>query len=130
MPVGEPKTSAVECRTGVKGAATEYRAAGSETAAMERRAAASEAAAMKGRAAAMHSTPAMEPAASTVETTSSTMASASSTVAAASATTDLNYHSPGGRFGDRCCARPNQRHRLGMLAWRGRQRQHRRRRKA
>src|SRR5436190_24074107 len=52
MPVGEPKTSAVERRTGVKDAATKYRTAGSETTAMKRRAAASEAAAMKRRAAA------------------------------------------------------------------------------
>ena len=51
MPMGEPKASAVECRTGVKGAATEYWAAGSETAPMERRAAAPEAATMETTAA-------------------------------------------------------------------------------
>ena len=132
MPVGEPKTSAVECRTGVKGAATEYRTARSETAAMERRAAASEAAAMKGRAAAMHSSTAMEPAAATMESAAATtVAPATSTMASASATTDFGCHPPGGGFSDRCCARPNQRHRLGMLAWcGGGQRQHRRRCKA
>jgi hypothetical protein len=135
MPVGEPKTSAVECRTGVKGAATEYRTARSETAAMERRAAASEAAAMKGRAAAMHSSTAVEPAAATMESAAApTVASATATMATAtatSATTDFGCHPPGGGFSDRCCARPNQRHRLGMLAWcGGGQRQHRRRCKA
>ena len=134
MPMGEPKASAVECRTGVKGAPAEYRTAGSEAAAMERRAAASETAAMKGRAAAVHSTAAMEPAsATTVETTTSAVASAttSPTVASAtSATTDFGRHPPGRGFGDRCRARTNQRHRVGMLAWCGRQRQHRRRCKA
>src|SRR3954447_4635748 len=149
MPMGKPKTSAVECRTGVKSAATEYGTAGSETTAMEcraatsetatveRRAAASETAPMECSAATMHSAAAMEPASSTMESaaaastvetpsaavTSATVASATSTTA----TTDFSRHPPGGGFGDRCCARTNQGHGLGALAWCGRQRQHRRR---
>jgi hypothetical protein len=151
MPVGKPKTRVVECRTGVKAAAMEYgtansettamerRAATSETAAMERRAAASETAAMECSAATMHSSAAaMEPAsstmesaaaASTVETTSAAVPSAATVASATSttATTDFGRHPPGGGFGDRCCARTNQGHGLGALAWCGRQRQHRRR---
>jgi hypothetical protein len=143
MPVGEPKTSVVERRTGVKSAAMEYRTAGSETTAMEcratsetaaveRRAAASETAAVECSAATMHSPAAMEPASSTMESAAaaSTVETTSAAVPAAAATTpavsDLGYHPPGG-FGDRRCARTNQRHRLGALAWCGRQRQHRRR---
>jgi hypothetical protein len=64
--------------------------------------------------------------ASATVSSSATVASATSTTA----TTDFGRHPPGGGFGDRCCARTNQRHRLGALAWCGRQRQHRRRCKA
>ena len=37
MPVGKPKTSVVECRTGVKAAATEYGTAGKRIGGPERR---------------------------------------------------------------------------------------------
>jgi hypothetical protein len=118
MPVGKPKTSVVECRTGVKDAATEYGAACSETAAMEHWPATSEAAAMERRASAVEPTT-MEAAAATVET-SSAVPSATTVASATSATTDLSYRYPRGGFGDRCCARTEQRHRLGALARCGR----------
>src|SRR2546421_9834534 len=57
MPMGKPKTSAVECRTGVKSAATEYGTAGSETTAMECRPATSETAAVERSAAASETAP-------------------------------------------------------------------------